>query len=136
MALPENVLIDTSAFYALAWDEDIFHDRARDEYDRMIDREQELWTTSYALVETIALIQNRLGFNALSDFMSRIGGIVNVFWVHSEIHKQAWELLLANQGAGLSFVDCTLALASRILNAPVFTFDGDFANQGLLVIPR
>ena len=136
MALPENVLIDTSAFYALASDDDIFHRRARDEYERVIDREQELWTTSYALVETIALIQNRLGFNALSDFMNQIGGIVNVFWVHSEVHTQAWEHLTANQGAGLSFVDWTLALASRILDAPVFTFDSDFANQGFVVIPR
>lgn len=135
MALAENVLIDTSAFYALVSDADTFHQRARDEYERLLDREQKLWTTSYALVEAVALIQNRLGFSVLADFMSRIDGIVNIYWIDSEIHKRAWELLLDNQGVGLSFVDWTLALVSSILNAPVFTFDTDFAKRGFFVTP-
>lgn len=135
MAFPENVLIDTSAFYALVSDADIFHQKARDEYGRLLDREQQLWTTSYALVETMALIQNRLGFSVLSDFMSRIDRTVNIYWIDVEIHTRAWELLLENQGATLSFVDWTLALVSRTLDAPVFTFDSGFANQGVFVTP-
>lgn len=136
MALPENVLIDTSALFALAHDKDIFHKVAEDEYAIIMDRDQQLWTTSYALVETMALIQNRLGFSVLSDFMSQMSIVVNVYWIDVDIHKQAWELLLRNQGTGLSLVDWTIALASSILDAPIFTFDGDFANQGLFVIPR
>ncbi len=62
MPLPEKVIIDTSAFYALMSANDSFHRRAADTYERLIDREQELWTTSYALVETMALVHRRLGF--------------------------------------------------------------------------
>ena len=83
----------------------------------------------------MALIQNRLGFSVLSDFMSRIDRTVNIYWIDVEIHTRAWELLLENQGATLSFVDWTLALVSRTLDAPVFTFDSGFANQGVFVTP-
>lgn len=137
MANSDRVVIDTSAFYALASGGDRFHDSARYTFERLIDHERELWTTSYALVETIALMQNRLGFAALSDFMNGIDGLVSVFWIDSALHNRAWSLLTENQGAGLSLVDWTVALVSRRLDAQTFTFDGGFANQqGLYVIPR
>ncbi len=136
MPLPEKVLVDTSAFYALVSANDSFHRRAGEAFERLIDREQELWTTSYALVETMALIHRRLGFNTLSDFMARVEDTVGVFWVESSIHNEAWGRLTADQGVGMSFVDWTLATVSRILNAPIFTFDRGFAQQGLLTIPR
>lgn len=137
MAISDRVVIDTSAFYALSSGGDRFHDSARHTFERLIDRERELWTTSYALVETIALMQNRLGFAALSDFMNGIDGLVSVFWIDSALHSRALALLTANQGAGLSLVDWTVALVSRRLAAQTFTFDSDFANQqGLYAIPR
>ena len=71
MVLPERVLIDTSAFYALRSATDLFHNRASVAYERLLDREQELWTTSYTLVETVALLHRRLGFEVVSEF--RIG---------------------------------------------------------------
>lgn len=137
MAISDRVVIDTSAFYALASGDDRFHDNARYTFERLIDHERELWTTSYALVETIALMQNRLGFATLSDFMNGIDGLVSVFWIDSALHNRAWNLFTENQGMGLSLVDWTVALVSRRLDAQTFTFDGGFANQqGLYVIPR
>ncbi len=68
MALAERVLVDTSAFYALYSASDLFHDRAKVAYERLVDREQELWTTSYTLVETVALLHKRLGFDVVSKF--------------------------------------------------------------------
>ena len=56
MALPESVLVDTSAFYALISATDEFHGRARAAYERLLDRDQGLWSTSYVIVETIALV--------------------------------------------------------------------------------
>ena len=43
---------------------------------------------------------------------------------------------MEHRGQGLSFVDWTTVVASREIGAPVFTFDGGFANQGLPVVPR
>ena len=43
---------------------------------------------------------------------------------------------MEHQGQGLSLVDWTIAVASLEMSAPVFTFDGDFAEEGILVVPR
>ena len=107
-----------------------------DTYERLIDQEQELWTTSYALVETMALVHRRLVFAVLEEFVKGIDGTVRVFWVESAVHNQALSQLTATQGVGLSFVDWTVELVSRILNAHIFTFDRGFAERSLPVIPR
>ena len=129
------VMVDTAAFYALASQNDAYHDAARQAYVLILSEERELWTTSYALVETMALIQRRLGFDALTDFMNRIGGSVNIHWIDDEDHNQAWDRLVEQRGAGLSLVDWTVALASEMMDATIFTFDRGFANQGFSIMP-
>ena len=137
MALPERVLVDTSAFYALLSAGDLFHTRARDAYEQLLDRESEFWTTSYALVETVALLHRRLGFELVSAFgVWQREARLQVLWVDSRIHAEAWDGFAADLGRGLSFVDCTMAVASREMSAPVFTFDAGFATQGIPIEPR
>ena len=136
MPLPERVLIDTSAFYALLSTRDQFHDRARDAYERLIDREQKLWTTSYALVETTALLHHRLGFQAISDFSEWHNSDLEVFWIYRQVHAEAWGRFISNRGQGLSFVDWTTVIVSQEIGAYVFTFDSGFAKQGCPVVPR
>ena len=134
--MPERVLIDTSAFYALFSETDLFHDRARAAYERLVDREQELCATSYTLVETVALLHRRLGFETVSKFSEWHASSLDILWIEGRVHAEAWRRFIANQGQGLSFVDWTTVIASREIGAPVFTFDGGFANQGLPVVPR
>lgn len=137
MALPERVLIDTSAFYALHSVSDLFHNRARIALERLIDRELELWTTSYTLVETVALLHRRLGFEVVSKFSKWRRSNLEVFWIDSQVHDEAWDRFTADQGRSLSFVDWTTVVASYQMGVPpVFTFDGGFANEGLPVVPR
>lgn len=137
MAPPERVLVDTSAFYALLSGSDLFHTRARDVYEQLLDTDSEIWTTSYALVETVALLHRRLGFEVVSAFAAwQREARLQVVWVDSRMHADAWSGFAAQHGQGLSFVDWTLVLASREMGAPVFTFDAGFATQGLPVAPR
>ena len=68
MATPERVLIDTSALYAIRSATDLFHDRASAAFERLKDTNPELWATSYTLVETVALLHRRLGFEVVSEF--------------------------------------------------------------------
>jgi predicted nucleic acid-binding protein len=135
MPLPDKVLIDTSAFYALLAASDTFHTRASATFDRIADRDQEMWTTSYVLVESMALVHRRLGFQALEQFVGFVRANTNVIWIESLIHAEAERRLLDSRGAGLSFVDWTVALASNTIGAHVFTFDSGFANQGVPVLP-
>ena len=69
MALPEKIVVDTSAFYALISAADEFHSRAEANYEVLKDRDVELWTTSYVLSETVALVHRRLGFDTLSQLL-------------------------------------------------------------------
>ena len=66
MADSERVLIDTSALYALRSADDRFHDRANAAFQDLIQSEMQFWATSYTLVETVALMHRRLGFQAVA----------------------------------------------------------------------
>ena len=135
--MPDRVLIDTSAFYALHSAVDRFHDRANVVFQDLMDTKQEFWTTSYTLVETVALLHRRLGFSVVAEFSEwRDRSNLQVLWIDSRVHDQAWDRYMADQGRGLSLVDWTTVVVSHEIRAPVFTFDGGFANQGLAVVPR
>ena len=135
--MAERVLVDTSASYALFSASDLFHDRAEDAYRRLIDRDHELWATSYTLVETIALLHRRLGFEVVSEFSEWCRANLHVLWIDSRLHDEAWGRFAEDQGRTLSFVDWTTVVASSDMGfSPVLTFDGGFADQGLPVVPR
>ena len=136
MEPPSRVLIDTSAFLAIQSTSDEFHQHAMSIYERLVDRSPELWTTSYALVETIALVQRRLGFATLKKLLDSLEGVLNIFWIDSAVHAESVKRLIAHEGRGFSLVDWTLVLASNELNAHVFTFDRRFEEQGIAVVGR
>jgi predicted nucleic acid-binding protein len=137
MPLPERTIIDTSAFYALISATDAFHPQAKLAYERLVDWEWELWTTSYILVETSALVHHRLGFEPLKVFMETVlSSIIRVLWVEDTIHHEAWKRMAGRQGKGFSLVDWTTVVAAERLKASVFTFDRGFRQEGVLVFPR
>jgi len=137
MPLPERAILDTSALYALVSATDTFHSRARLGYERLLDWESELWTTSYILVETSALVCHRLGFQPLKAFMETVlSGIIHILWVENTIHSEAWRRMVERQGRGLSLVDWTTVVAAERLRAHLFTFDQGFSQEGVIIFPR
>lgn len=137
MAAPRRVLLDTAAVYAVHSPADEFHYRAANEHEKLVDRGREAWITSYALVETVALLQMRMGFGAVTAFAEWASFLqVQVIYIDEPLHRSAWERYTADEGRGLSFVDWVTAIAARELDAQVFTFDGGFARLGFSVVPR
>lgn len=137
MPLPERAILDTSALYALISATDTFHTQAKLAYERLLDWEWELWTTSYILVETSALVHHRLGFQPLKAFMETVlSGIIHVLWVENNIHSEAWKRMVERQGRGFSLVDWTTVVATERLRALLFTFDQGFSQEGVLIFPR
>lgn len=57
--MPERVLLDTSAIYAIVAQRDQSHQKADHDFRDLIDRSYEMWVSSYVLVETYALLQRR-----------------------------------------------------------------------------
>lgn len=136
MPLPERIIIDNSAFYALLSVRDPNHREAVLTYERLIDREQELWTTSCVLTEVLSSIHNNLGFERMHIFADSIRDIVHILWVESTLYQEAWEQMTHIQGTGLTLVDWITAVTAKRLRAYVFTFGKGFAKSGMAVLPR
>jgi predicted nucleic acid-binding protein len=132
----DRVIVDTSALYALASSTDEFHNRARQTYSSLLEGEDQLWVSSYVLVEFGAVVHRRLGFAALQAFYESFEPVSQTFWVDKTMHAEAWSELDKRQGQGLSLVDWTVLLAARQLGARIFTFDAGFGREGGSVIPE
>jgi predicted nucleic acid-binding protein len=131
-----NVLVDTSAFYALIDDRDPNHLRARDTFDQLDAAEIPLLTHEYVVVESTALIQRRLGLGALRRFVDDLLPLVEVAWVAETLHVEAREALLASGRRNVSLVDWTSFLVMRRHGLRrAFTFDADFGAEGFEVLP-
>ena len=131
-----NVFVDTSAMYALVDQGDAHHAAAAATLVDLARSGVELVTHEYAIVETIALLQRRIGVHAVRELVSKVLPVLRVEWVTREAHGSARDALLSADRRGVSLVDWTsflLMRGARIQRA--FTFDGDFAAQGFRVIP-
>ncbi len=135
MDLPEIYVIDSSALYAVIVAEDRFHNTAIRYYEELKDRNSELWTTSYALSETLGLVHRRFGFGTVSQILEIVESHIHVYWIEETVHSSAIVEFKAAEGRGLSLVDWTIVLVSRIKSARVFTFDAGMANHVVDVIP-
>ena len=137
MAEIKSVLVDTSALFAIINSNDKYHEVAKAAHLELVTSDSLFWATSYTLVESIALLNRRLGFSAVLAFEDWRKDIdLQIFWVDERLHDAAWVRFTETQGRGLSLVDWTITIASRELGAQVFTFDEDFIQQGVAVIPR
>jgi len=137
MPLPERVLIDGSAFLALLSVNDASHDLAVQTYERLVDREQELWTTSPTLVRIASLIHERFGVEGLRIFKDSIDGIIHVFWIDGTTYKDALGLI-TNQlsGGDLGLEESLTSVVAKHLQAYVFTFNNCFGELGIPILPR
>jgi predicted nucleic acid-binding protein len=91
---------------------------------------------NYVLVETIAVLQNRLGMDAMMVFQNDVRPILTILWVDENLHQRAVSALLAAQRRRLSLVDCASFESMRQAGIrQAFAFDVDFEEQGFEVLP-
>jgi predicted nucleic acid-binding protein len=127
------IFIDTSALYALVSRNDRFHEKAKNIYMNLIDEGRVLYTSAYVLVETIALIHSRLGFEVVRKFMKGIENIIEVIYIDEKLHKEIWRLLEDKEGQ-ISFVDCSTVLLVKQMDTELFAFDEDLKREGFKVL--
>ncbi len=128
------VFADTSALFALLVRDDDMYARAEANFAYFGDRQARLLTSSFVLVETIALLQRRVGLDAVRDFNSKIIPLLEVVWVDADWHNKAMNRLLTQKGKDLSLVDCMsfeIMEAHEIMEA--FTFDRHFEEKGFKI---
>ncbi len=131
-----SVFVDTSGLYALLDQDDRFHGEARTAWSDLLGRGDPLVTSNYVLVETFALVQRRLGMDAVRACADRLLPVVGTEWVGDEDHRTALAALLAAGRRDLSLVDCaSFRVMRRERIREAFTFDTHFAEQGFETVP-
>lgn len=131
-----RVFVDTSAFYALLDRDDDNHEKARTAWAEIVDAGDLTVTDSYVLVETVALLQSRLGLEAVRGFEEAIVPVLQVEYVTADLHRLGMAALLIASRRRLSLVDCvSFEIMRRNGISTSFTFDGHFKEQGFRVIP-
>jgi len=131
----EKVFIDTSAFYALMDRSDKYHQSASKLWAHFLEKDYFLKTSNYVTVETLALLQNRLGFEAADLWSRDVLGIVETIWIDEVIHNLAFEIWLSLGRRKLSLVDCaSFVIMRQDKMEKVFGFDKHFTDQGFEVL--
>ena len=127
--------VDSSALYAVIDDRDPNHAAAGETLRFLIDAER-LITHNYVLVESLALLQRRLGAEAARALFDGLLPVLEVEWVDRDLHHLAATAAMATGSRRASLVDWAsfgLMRARGIVRA--FAFDRDFAAQGFTLIP-
>ena len=131
-----SVFVDTSAFLSFLNALDRDHTAAQATWVELIQQDETLITTSYILVETFALVQRRLGLEAIRDFERDVVPILLTHWITAAEHSIGVAALIAENRRQLSLVDCTSFQIMRQLGiGTVFAFDQHFAEQHFVCIP-
>ncbi len=95
-----------------------------------------LYTNNYVLVESLAVVQRRLGLQKVRALQSMVLPLLEIIWVDEDLHNAAMTRLLAANRRGLSLVDCTAFETMRRLGIETaFAFDHHFREQGFTLIP-
>lgn len=132
----DRLYIDTSACYALMDRSDRFHHTAAKSWKDFLKKDAQLFTSNYIVLETLALLQHRLGFKAADIWYRDILGVIGVIWIDRDIHELAYELWLSLGRRRLSFVDCvSFAVMRQNRIEAVFGFDVHFVEQGFVLRP-
>ncbi len=128
--------VDTLALYAVLDADDANHPAARQTWAALLEGDETLHCTNYILVETSALIQRRLGMEAVRAFETTFVPLLDVAWMDAAAHRAAISALLITNQRRLSLVDCASFETMRRLGLTrVFAFDPHFAAQGFEVSP-
>jgi len=94
----------------------------------------QLLTSSFVLVETVALLQRRVGLAAIHDFQSKIIPLLEIIWVDDGWYTRAIQRLFALNNRTISLVDCLSFEIMESWEIPyAFSFDRHFPENGFTI---
>jgi len=131
-----SIFLDTSGLYAVFDRDDANHPEAAAVWAEWLRGEEPLVTNNYVMLETLALLQHRLGIAAVRAFHEDITPILRIEWVAATQHDAAVEAMLAASRRKLSVVDCVSFQTMRQHGLrTAFSFDHHFREQGFQTVP-
>lgn len=130
-----SVYIDTSALFAVLDADDRHHKKAKKTWTMLITEEETIVCSNYILIETFALVQNRLGLEAVRILQEDIIPVLTVEWVDEATHRAGVTGVLSAMRKKLSLVDCiSFDVMRRLGIKKAFAFDPHFKEQGFLTL--
>jgi predicted nucleic acid-binding protein len=126
-----KVFVDTSALLAVLNAEDAHHPTAAAAWRRAIEEEVELVTHDYVVVELLAIVGRRFGFEAVQRVSDSLLPALRLVCVDAPVFEQALAALLTAARRRLSLVDCaSFVLMRREGLETAFAFDRHFPERG------
>ena len=128
--------LDTSAMLALLDGDEQSHAACAEMWRALLTADERVVTTNYVLIETFAVVQRRLGLNALQVLCADFLPLIEVIWLNKETHAAAVGALLTAACRKLSLVDCVRFEVMRQEGVKkAFTLDRHFEEQGFVCAP-
>jgi predicted nucleic acid-binding protein len=130
------IFVDTSAILSVLLTGDLNHARALQTWRNLLESNETLLSNNYVLVESIVIIQKRLGIPYVRGFQENILPFLTVNWMDESEHNSALQQVFSANRRQLSLVDCSsFETMKRLGVQKAFTFDTHFAEYGFDVIP-
>lgn len=102
----KKIFVDTSGFYAFLDRTDPFHDTCKNLFLKGAEEGWHLFTSSFVAHESWALIQARLGWDAVEDFLSSLMPCCEIVWVDESIYALGAARSRQARERRLSLTDC------------------------------
>lgn len=135
--MPREIFVDTSAWIALADENDNWHQDAPKIYLGLLQDYQRLVTTNLIIAESHIALRQRLGFGVSMDFVVRVRSGTRLLRIHSteELEIQAEAILERYADQDFSYADAvSFAVMHERGIKDVFTYDHHFRAMGFRVM--
>ena len=126
-----KVFVDTSALFAALVRNDRRHSAAEQTFRKLVALDVKLHSTSYVLLETVALLQARVGLESARQVEHIVRPCLEVTWIDDDLHTRAFERLELRSSRHLSLVDCASFVVMEDQGISLaFTLDRHFETEG------
>ena len=129
-----KVFVDTSGIFALLVKNDSKHSKAKESFNRFAQNKALLYSSSFVMVETTALLHRRIGLDAVRDLNTKILPLLEIIWTDKEWYAKAIQRLFLQSHKNISLVDClSFEIMESLGISLAFSFDKQFEEMGFLV---
>jgi len=130
-----NIVVDTSAIYAMLDKTDDNHQNAIEAWLKLLNEAELIVASSYVVTEAIALLHARGGTSVVRAFVEEILPVVEIDWVDPATHNAALSAMLMVEGRnGPSLTDCAnMETMRRLRIHTIFAYDKHYAREGVTV---
>jgi predicted nucleic acid-binding protein len=111
-------------------------EKARERWKELLEAGDVLVCSNYVLVETFALLQHRMGIEAVRTFQEDVVPVLTVEWADEAVHQAGVMGVLAASRKRLSLVDCvSFAIMRNLGIKTAFALDRHFREMGFTCTP-